>query len=531
MKGLGTKSKRITVIDIITNKPSKRLYGRLMTPNFANIMPQVVAAWCEELGHAVRFLSYTGAEDFDSELLEETDIVFISAFSASAQLAYAIANLYRQRGVVTVLGGPHARCYPEDGARFFDYVLGLTDKSVIADLMSDPVPQRPLGRRLDAQQQPGHLPGVKQRWKFIEPTIAKAPLLKIVPMIGSTGCPYTCSFCIDSVIKYRPLGYDQIKEDLTFLQSKMRRPRVGWHDPNFGVRFDEYLSTIEEVVPPGRVDFVAESSLSLLSEERLARLRRNGFKAVLPGIESWYDMGNKSKTGSNAGMDKVRQVADHVNTILRYIPFVQTNFILGLDFDEGAEPFELTKRFMERAPGAFPAFSLFTAYGRAAPLNLELQREGRVLPLPFHFLNSTRGMNVIPKNYDWAEFFGLVRDLTAFAHSRQQTLRRFTSGSGGTLPKSIGALRAATSKKVAYYADLEELLKTDPATRAYFEGRSSRLPAFFRAKIRNDLGPFWEALPEGGLEHDAYAYWRSVEANGDGESVGESAPALAAAHA
>src|SRR3546814_5627707 len=65
------------------------------------------------------------------------------------------------------------------------------------------------------------------------------------------------------------------------------------------------------------------------------RLQRNGFDAVLPGIESWYDLGNKSKTGARTGGDKVRQVADHVNMILRHIPFVQTNFVLGLDCDEG----------------------------------------------------------------------------------------------------------------------------------------------------------------------------------------------------
>jgi hypothetical protein len=31
-------------------------------------------------------------------------------------------------GAITVIGGPHARCYPEDTARYFDYVLGFTDK-------------------------------------------------------------------------------------------------------------------------------------------------------------------------------------------------------------------------------------------------------------------------------------------------------------------------------------------------------------------------------------------------------------------
>ena len=88
-------------------------------------------------------------------------------------------------------------------------------------------------------------------------------------------------------------------------------------------------------MPPGRMRFLAESSLSLLSEPHLKRLQRNGFEAMLPGIESWYSLGNKSKTGSATGTEKVRQVAEHVNMILRYIPYVQTNFVLGLDCDAG----------------------------------------------------------------------------------------------------------------------------------------------------------------------------------------------------
>ncbi len=74
--------------------------------------------------------------------------------------------------------------------------------------------------------QPVQLPGVKERWKFIEPTIAKAPTIKIMSMIGSLGCPYTCGFCIDSVVDYQPLAFDQIREDLRFLVAKMPRPRV-----------------------------------------------------------------------------------------------------------------------------------------------------------------------------------------------------------------------------------------------------------------------------------------------------------------
>jgi len=64
----------------------------------------------------------------------------------------------------------------------------------------------------------------------------------------------------------------------------------------------------------------------------------------------------------------------------------------------GSEPFELTKRFFDMTPGAFPAFNMFTSYGRSAPLNLALQRAERVLPFPFFFLDDNYAMNVKPLN-------------------------------------------------------------------------------------------------------------------------------------
>src|SRR5581483_7347974 len=152
------------------------------------------------------------------------DLVFIGAFTESAQTAYALSNYFRSRGVVTVLGGPHARCYPQDAARYFDYVLGFTDKTIIDEVLRECAPHRPLGRQLGAARQPQTLPSVRERWKFIAPTLAKAPILKIVPMIGSLGCPYTCAFCIDSMVDYQPLGFDQIRDDLRFLLAKLPRP-------------------------------------------------------------------------------------------------------------------------------------------------------------------------------------------------------------------------------------------------------------------------------------------------------------------
>ena len=153
----------------------------------------------------------------------------------------------------------------------------------------------------------------------------------MVPMLGSVGCPYTCSFCIDSVVPYQQLDFDVMKDDLRFLLTKFKNPIVGWHDPNFGIRFKENMDAIASAVPPGSFRFIAENSLSILTEDHMKILKHNGFKALLPGVESWYDLGNKSRSAHLNAEQKLEQVSEQVNMILQHVPYIQTNFVLGLD--------------------------------------------------------------------------------------------------------------------------------------------------------------------------------------------------------
>jgi hypothetical protein len=200
--------------------------------------------------------------------------------------------------------------------------------------------------------------------------------------------------------------------------------------------------------------------------------------------------------------------------MLRYVPYVQPNFVLGLDCDEGDQPFELTKRFLDKTPGAFPGYSLLTAFGEAAPLNLELQQENRVLPFPFHFLNNNHAMNVRPKNYEWPEFYDRVIDLTKYSFSWKAIARR-ARGTQWGFATWLNVVRAISSEgfgRIKYYTKVRELLESDRAFRRFYEGETTEIPAFFADRLRRDLGPFWEYLPAGAVNHDPNAYLKKTTA-------------------
>lgn len=499
---------KVGVVDLVSKGPDHTLWGRIMHANLASIMPQVVASWCEQQGHEVKMICYTGYENLQQELPRDVNVVFICSFTQAAMLAYALSHYFRSKGIVTVLGGPHARCYPDDAVKYFDYVAGFTHQSTIQHILDNCTPQRPLGKYISAGSQPQQLPGIRERWKYIEPTLKKAPFLKIVPMIGSVGCPYTCPFCIDSTVHYQPLDFDIIKEDLRFLLTKFRYPMIVWHDPNFGIRFNESMDAIASAAPPKSFRFIAESSLSVLTDDHLKIFQNNGFQALLPGIESWFALGNKSKTMHVEGEEKVNRVSEHINRLLHYTDYVQANFVLGLDSDAGSDPFELTKQFVDKSPGAFPGYSLLTAFGEAAPLNLQYQRDGRVLPFPFHFLNNHSAMNIKPKNYEWIDFYDKVIDLTAYTFSKRALYRRFKATSTVT-SKWMNFMRAVSSEgygRLRFYRQVRKNLVEDSHFRKYFEGETDQLPQFYKNIIQKDLGIWWEWLPAGALNHDPNAY-------------------------
>ena len=492
------KKLQIGIIDLIYNRPSQSLYRRFMYPNYASIMPQVIGVWCREEGHEVYYTIYTGTQKINKLLPDDLDIVFISSFSFSAQLAYALSKYFQSKGIATVLGGPHARSFPEDACLYFDYALGLTDKELLQDLLHNFELNKPRGTYLSALSHPHTLPGVRERWEFIE-QLHKLPLaFKGVSMIGSFGCPLQCDFCNEADIPYQSLDMGVIKEDLQFLLKKIKRPVVGWYDPNFGIQFNSFMDTIESAVPPGSIKFLVQCTLSSLSEPKVKRMKKNGFVMVMLGIESWFDYGNKTKMKSVTGMDKVKGVAEHLNMVQQYIPQVQANIMFGLDSEAGPDPFALTKRFIDLAPGIYPAFALLTAFGKSTKYNSRDEIKNRIIPFPFHMMLGLNTLNIIPKNYSWEEFYAHYIDLLKYSFSARAMYRRFKANpmKGARWLTLFMSLSVGGSGKVSDVYTMLKNLRRKPGFQSFMNKETDQIPAFMIEQVKKDLGPMWEWLPD-----------------------------------
>jgi hypothetical protein len=501
---------RVGILDLLVDAPVRgplaRLYSNYFRKQFMGVMPQTVAVWCRQLGHEVFYTTYYGSDDPKSVLPDDLDVVFMATYTQACTLAYALAKLYRKDGVLTVVGGPHARAFPQDCLRFFDLAVKDCDKALIDDILRrriDPGQAITSGRPLT------QFPTVEERM----PEIKKASfvngrqvLMSIVPMLSSIGCPYRCDFCVDWNTDFVALPEAQLEADMRFLADNYPKLLVAFHDPNFAVRFDATMDVLARIPEGRRPGYIMESSLSILKPNRLQRLRETNCVYVAPGIESWVDYTAKSGAGSKSGEAKLDQVAEHFHQLGDYVPGMQANFLFGSDEDVGAAPAELTKAFIERTPRVWPTINIPTPFG-ATPLRQRYAREGRILKtLPFAFYYNPY-LAIRLKHYDPVTYYDHLIDIHKTLASARMLRRRLTARSRPVIRFIHGLRTFAAHTELAAFRRIRKMLVTDRQFRAFHEGETMVLPPFYWRELRNRLGRYADLLSLDEItptaEHDA----------------------------
>lgn len=490
---------RVGILELLTDSMSRswveRVYNDWFKRQMASITPQAVAVWCRELGHEVYYATYYGQQDPKSLLPGELDFVFISTYTQASALAYALAKLYRKENTLTVIGGPHARSFPMDCLRFFDLVVHDCDKSLISDILRSSFDCH---TAVTSGQLLQDIPSVEERLPEIVSasfTRGRPTMLSNVGMLSSLGCPYRCDFCVEWNRPYVLLSPERLASDLRYVSKHLPGILVSYHDPNFGVKFDQVLEIIETMPENARNPYAMESSLSILRGSRLHRLQQTNCVYVAPGVESWASYSNKSAVGSAVGEKKLARVVAHFEELSCYIPGLGANFIFGADIDEGDEPFELTKEFIRRLPFVWPGINIPTPYG-GTPLYDNYLAEDRILrSMPFSFYYMPYLVTRL-KNYHPLEYYEKLIEFYCLASSGKMLMRRVSSTRRWGI-KMLQTLRTlSVSNLLSKLRSIREQLRTDREFRAFHEGRSNALPEFYRRRYRERLGPYAELITE-----------------------------------
>lgn len=490
---------KVGILDILApqaHRPAEFAYRVLMTKQFASITPQAISVWCRRLGHQTHYATYYGLGEPHRQLPADLDVVFISCYTQVSHLAYALAKIYRNSGVRTVIGGPHAKAFPLDCLRFFDLVVGECDAALVADILAG---QFDPGSMITAAKPFDDVPTVEERMPEIRASAffcgRKPLLLSAVPMLASTGCPYRCDFCIDWNSSYRAMPADALATDVRYVSKNLPGTLIVFHDPNFAVKFDQVFDVLEAQPPGERPPYIIESSLTLLRSARLRRLKDTNCAMVAPGVESWTDYSNKAGVGRAGGIEKVDRVAEHFAQLAENVPYLQANFIFGLDTDTGDAPVELTKRFMDRTPFAFPTINIPVPFG-GTPLYDALTTDGRILSaMPFTFYYAPYLVTTL-KNYDPVTYYHKLVQLYAHAASPAMLRRRLRSTSHRVIGYVHRARTASFRADIASFHRILQMLRSDRQFRAFHEGQTATLPEFYRRLEDRTLGRYAELLSD-----------------------------------
>jgi hypothetical protein len=489
---------KVAIVDLLVDTPATtipgRLYARYFRKQFMSIAPQAVSVWCRQLGHEVHYATYYGQCDPLSLIPNDVDVLFVATYTQASALAYALALIFRRRGALTVIGGPHARSFPDDCQRFFDLVVRDCDKTLIDDILRgrfDPPAEITSGRPLT------DFPSVEERAPEIKIASfhrGRPSSISVVPMLSSIGCPYSCNFCVDWNSKYVALPGDRLKADLDYLSRTWPRAVIAYHDPNFAVRFDETMDIIEAIPDGQRNPYIMESSLSILREERLHRLSRTNCVYVAPGIESWVDYSNKSGANGKSGRIKLEQVIAHLKTLSSYVPGIQANFLFGSDVDQGAEPAALTCEFIERTPEVWPTINIPSPFG-GTPLYDQWYREGRILStMPFAFYYNPY-LAITLKQYEPIAYYDHLIDMHAALGSAHMLLKRLATRAPATVRFAHSLRTIAARHELAAFRRIRQMLEADAQFRRFHEGRTEELPEYYHQLFERRLGRYAELLP------------------------------------
>lgn len=492
---------KVGILELVS-LPSKNLsfsaFNLLFSKQYSGVTPQAISVWCRQLGHETYYSTFYGVGKPEKRLPSDLDIVFIGCCSQFAPLAYALAKLYRKAGVKTVIGGAHAKSFPQDCLRFFDIVVKECDKNLIADILAGHFAP---GSSISSAQSYIEVPSIQER----EPEIRAAsyfkkswrhPVITTIPLLSSMGCPYTCNFCTDWDNPYQVLPAERLVADITYAAKHLPGTTLLFHDPNFGVKFDTVCNALESIPADSRVPYLIECSLSILNESRLERLANTGCQIGLFAIEAWNEYTNKVGVGrKNSANEKMNKIVAQFEQINKYIPYIQTHFIFGVDSDEGEEPVELTKEFMRRTPYVWPVINVPVPFG-GTPLQDTMLAEGRILKnMPFNFYYPPF-LVVRPKNYEIIDYFEKVIELSSFVTSAEMTKRRMQSAVN-LKHKVAHYLRSMVEKDFTrQYRAILHQLRTDKQFLAFHEGRTETLPEYYRQRRSALVGNYAELLTD-----------------------------------
>jgi len=222
-------------------------------------------------------------EQWEPFSYEPADLVGITALTATAPRAYAIAAQYRAQGIPVILGGIHASLCQEDALRHVDAIVVGEGEAAWPELVAD----------YTAGQ-------MKKIYQKALPDLTSLPIprrdlfnkkYQITSLQTSRGCPMDCEFCSVTAMsgkqyRRRPIAdvireYETLEDKLVFIIDDNLIGYSG-RDTDNALALFKAMATAKV-----RRHWFCQASLNFSEQPELLKwARRSGCESVIVGLEA-----------------------------------------------------------------------------------------------------------------------------------------------------------------------------------------------------------------------------------------------------
>ena len=330
----------------------------------------------------------------------DAEIVGITGYIIQMKRAMEIADEFRRRGKIVVIGGPMANLVPEECRQHCDVLFEGEAEYIWPKFLAD----------YQAGQHQDHYHETEK----IHMPDSPAPRLNALNrnyaqgIVQCTrGCPFTCEFC-DIIVMYgRKMRFKPTEQVLQEVKNWHRRgvAQVFFADDNFVGNRAYAKELLREIAAWNNkqrnpLAFYTQASIDMSRDEELLGLLRDAnFSSVFIGIES----PRKSSLAETKKMQNERiDLVEAIHKIQSHNLFISAGMIVGFDSDD-LDIFDEQYEFLQAAQIPIVMLSVLLAVPKT-PLYKRLKAEGRLLNLTpdgkgsAHYVGTAGGTNFHPKN-------------------------------------------------------------------------------------------------------------------------------------
>jgi len=334
--------------------------------NKAILIPQLALFILQGLTpehHEVKILE---EEYTDLDLNEECDVVGISCMTSNAYRGYRIADAFREKGKVVVIGGVHPSLLPDEALAHADSVVigeaeGVWER-ILEDIESNKL------QRVYQEANPDLDRYIPKDFS----SLPKKRAFSLIPLQTTRGCPYDCDFCCVTDIFGKKIKHIPVEHVVKDIEVSGARNFIILDDNIIGN--PKYARELFKALIPLNIRWIGQSSISFARDIELMKLaKKSGCKGLFIGLESVVD-GNSQKFKK---LKSLEETQESLKKIRKIGIIIQASVIFGFDEDTH-ETFGQTVKFLRKNRISLASINALTPYP-GTRLYEELKEAGRLL--------------------------------------------------------------------------------------------------------------------------------------------------------